>query len=125
MADEAAHLAAVVVLLEAAGAEPMTLQQIKDASPLPPYYTEVTVSQRLGSGPRRATAGATSTQWRILARAVAKRYANAQEMRRRAAALHEAKLTVDGEAFHVERSISDDPIAPDDGWWSGVSEFGY
>jgi hypothetical protein len=57
---------------------------------------------------------------------VAKKYGNAQEMRKRAdAALQEAKVTVGGEDFFIERSVSDDPIGEDDGWWSGVSEFAY
>lgn len=123
--SEKAHLAAVKALLEAAGAEPMTLQEVKDAEALPLYYTEVMVMQRLGSGPRRTNRPAESTQWRILTRAVALRYANAQEMRKRASVLHEAELTVDGETFYIERALTDDPIAEDDGWYSGASEFTY
>ena len=123
--SEKAHLDAVIALLTAADAAPMTLQQITDATTLPTSYTEVQVMQRLGSGPRRSGAPSEVTQWRILTRAVAQRYANAQEMRKRAGALHEAKLTVDGETFFIERSVTDDPIAPDDGWYSGVSEFAY
>lgn len=124
--SEKAHLDAVVALLTAANAVPMTLQQIKDAADaLPTSYTEVQVMQRFGSGPRRSGAPSAVTQWRILTRAVAKRYTNAQEMRRRAGALHEAALTVEGETYYVERAVSDDPIAEDDGWWSGTSEFAY
>lgn len=124
--SEKAHLDAVVALLEAADAHPYTLQQLDEAAQLPDYYTEVVVVQRLGSGARRATDEGTTTQWRVVVRAVARRYGNAQEMRRRAGeALHRAVLTVGGESFRVARSITDDPIGPDDGWWSGVSEFTY
>jgi hypothetical protein len=124
--SEKAHLDAVLAALTAANAEPRTLAQLADAATLPPYYNEVTVSQRLGTGPRRHGAPSESTQWRILTRAVGQKYANAQEMRRRAAvALHEAKLTVGGETYFVERALSDDPIAPDDGWFSGTSEYAY
>lgn len=122
MPTEAQMLAAAKALLTTAGAKPYTLQEIEDASKPPAYYTEVSVYQRLGTGPGRARP-AESSQWRILVRAVGQLYVNAQLMRANAAALHEATLTVDGETFYVERSVSDDPIGPDDGWWSGTSEF--
>lgn len=124
--SEKAHLDAVVALLTTANASPMTLQQIKDAATLPASYTEVQVMQRFGSGPRRSGAPSQTTQWRILTRAVAKQYANAQQMRTRASALHEAALTVAGETFFIERAVSDDPIGEDGpDYWSGVSEFAY
>jgi ribosomal protein L7/L12 len=125
--SEKAHLDAVVALLTAEDARPFTLQQLKDlGTALPEQYNEVQVAQRFGSGPRRAGAPSAVTQWRVLVRSVAKKYGNAQEMRKRAdAALQEAKVTVGGEDFFIERSVSDDPIGEDDGWWSGVSEFAY
>lgn len=126
MSDEKAHLTAVVALLNDADARPMTLQDLKDATTLPAQYNEVTVTQRSSQGPRRAGAASGITQWRVLVRSVAQKYGNAQEMRRRAdLALQEAKVTVAGEEFFIERSVSDDPISEDDGWWSGVSEFAY
>ena len=126
MADEKAHLTAVKALLTAAGAAPYTLQDLKDAATLPDAYNEVHVMQRLGSGPRRNGAPSAVTQWRVLTRAVAKRYGNAQQMRALAAsALHEAKVTVAGEVFDIERALSDDLIGEDEGWWSGTSEFAY
>lgn len=126
--NEKAHLDAVVALLTAANAVPMTLQQIADAKAkgtLPTSYTEVQVMQRFGSGPRRSGAPSETTQGRILTRAVAEQYANAQEMRRRAGTLHEAAFTVEGETYFIERAVSDDPIHQDDTWWSGVSEYAY
>lgn len=123
--DEADHLAAVVELLTAAGAEPMTLQELEDAPELPPYYTEVHVMERDAVGPRRGASASDIRQWRILTRAVGQRYANAQEMRACARVLHEASLTVGDETYYIERSATDDPIAADDGWWSGTSEFTY
>lgn len=126
MSDEKAHLAAVKALLTASEAVPMTLQDLKDAAALPTSYNEVTVTQRSSQGPRRAGAPSGITQWRILIRSVAQRYGNAQEMRRRAdLALQEAKVTVAGEEFFIERAVSDDPIHEDDGWWSGTSEYAY
>jgi hypothetical protein len=127
--SEQAHLAAVKALLSAANAVPLTLAEAKAKAKdgtLPASYNEVTVSQKVGSGPRRAGAPSQVTQWRVVTRAVAQTYGNAQEMRRRAAlALDEAKVTVAGEDYFIERAVSDDPIAEDDTWWSGVSEFGY
>ena len=125
--SEKEHLAAVKAALTAVGAVPLTLSDIKGlGTALPAYYTEVHVTERLGTGPRRSGAPSQSSQWRILTRAVAQTYSNAQNARRLAAeALHEAKLTVDGETYFVERALSDDPIVPDEGWYSGTSEFAY
>lgn len=124
--SEKAHLDAVLALMTAADAAPYTLQQLKDATALPTSYNEVHVSQKFGSGPRRAGAPSQATQWRVLIRSVAQRYGSAQEMRRRAAlALDEAKVTVGGEDYFIERAVSDDDIGEDAGWWSGTSEFGY
>ena len=126
MADEKAHLTAVKALLTAVGAAPYTVQDLKELATLPDQYNEVHVSQRLGSGPRRGGAPSAVTQWRVLIRSVAKRYGNAQEMRRLAGvALDEAKVTVAGEVFFIERAVSDDLIGDDDGWQSGTSEFAY
>lgn len=122
MPTEAEVLASVKAFLAAANAKPYTVTDLQGLSAAPSYYTEVHVSQRLGSGPRRSRP-AESTQWRILVRSVGELYANAQLMRARSATLHEASLTVAGERFYVERSVSDDPIGPDDNWWSGTSEF--
>lgn len=124
--SEKAHLNAVLAAMTAAGAQPYTLQQLKDAATLPAYYNEVHVTQRAGTGPRSVGGPPQTSQWRILTRAVAQRYGNAQEMRDRARiALHEATLTVGTETYFVERAASDDPIAEDDGWFSGTSEFTY
>lgn len=124
--SEKTQLDAVKVLLTAADARPFTMQELKDADTVPAQYNEVHVTQKIGIGPRRTGAPASTTQWRVLIRSVAVDYDNALEMRRRAAlALQEAKLTVDGEVFFIERAVTDDLIGEDDGWWSGVSEFGY
>lgn len=125
MSGEKEHLTAVVTLMQTAGAVPKTLSDLTGGT-LPTKYNEVHVMQRLGDGPRRSGLPSELTQWRILIRSVAQGYGDAQTARQKASdALHEAKLTVDGVVYFVERSISDDPIAPDDGWWSGTSEFTY
>lgn len=124
--SEKAHLDAVMALLTAADARPYTLGDLKAMDPSPTSYNEVHVMQKFSEGPRRSGAASAVTQWRVLTRAVADSYANAQEMRARAATLHEAKITVAGEEFFIERAVSDEPIAEDGpGWWSGTSEFAY
>ncbi|WP_292605968.1 hypothetical protein [Nocardioides sp. REDSEA-S30_B4] len=124
--SEEAHLDEVKSLLTAAGASPHTLGELAALTALPAYYTEVMVMRRETGAPRRGGAASQVTGWRVLTRAVAKDYINALEMRRRTfAALHEAALTVDGESFFVEHAVTDDPIGPDDGWFSGTSEFTY
>lgn len=92
---------------------------------LPSSYNEVHVMQRLGDGPGRTSLPSAISQWRILVRAVAQDYEDAQEMRRRGQLLHESRLVVSEEPFFILRSLTDDPIGPDDGWWSGTSEFTY
>lgn len=125
MSTEKEHLAAVLALMGGAAQGAYSLGDLKKLATLPASYNEVHVMERLPSGPRRTSLPAQSQQWRILVRAVAQSFTNAQEMRRRASLLHEATLTVSAETFYVERSVSDDPIAPDDGWWSATSEFIY
>ena len=90
---------------------------------VPTSYNEVHVMERLSDGPRRTHLPSQTQQWRVLIRSVAEKYENAQEMRDRASDLHEATVVIGGQTYYIERSVSDDPIAPDSGWWSGTSEF--
>lgn len=125
MTSEKDHLAAVVELLGGFAGGAYSVGDLKKLKQLPTKYNEVHVMERLGDGPRRTSRPAQTQQWRILVRAIATEFANAQEMRRLASQLHESPLVVTGETFYVERAQSDDPIASDDGWWSGTSEFIY
>lgn len=129
VSTEKDHLAAVVALMggTARGAYSLgDLDAYKKANgALPPSYNEVHVMERLSSGPRRSSLPSQTQQWRIFIRSVGQVYANAQEMRRRASELHEARMSVAGEPFGIERSTTDDPIGPDSGWWSGTSEYVY
>lgn len=65
--------------------------------------------------------------YRVLTRVVAEDYGDAQEFRRRVTtALEDTVLTVDGaQTSPIRRAVADDPIAQDDHWWSGVSEWSY
>lgn len=129
MTDEKTHLAAVVAAINAQNGNALTLGDLAKmtSTSLPSSYNEVIVMERLPDGPRRSSEPSEVRQWRVFTRAVAQSYPNAQEMRRRAAAgLLGKSLTVAGQpTTELERTASDDPIAPDDGWFSGPSEFGY
>ena len=124
MTSEKEVLDAALLALAAANASGYSLAQLAGLTAKPTSYNEVMVAQKYPDAPRRTGGASGTTQWRILTRAVADKYTNAQEMRRRAAlALEDQKLTVSGQVVFVERALSDDPISADDGWWSGMSEF--
>ena len=130
MTSEKEHLAAVLALMGGAGRGAYSLHDLEvfkaqNAGERPAAYNEVHVMQRVGDGPGRTSRPSAITQWRIFTRAVALDYEDAQEMRRRAQQLHEASISVADDIFHIRRSLTDDPIGPDDGWWSGTSEFIY
>jgi hypothetical protein len=124
--SEKAHLDAVMALLSRPSANPFTLQQLKDA-PASPDVVQRGPRSSSGSGPvpvglvlRRHDAVADPDP--LGGREVRQRPGDAAKAD---LALHEAKVTVDGEVFFIERAVTDDPIGEDDGWWSGVSEFAY
>jgi hypothetical protein len=134
--SEKLHLDAAIAAINAAQGEALSIGDIEKIKAdkkqaLPPSYNEVMVMERFPDGPRRGDEPSETTQWRILTRAVAQKYANAVEMRARArAGLLGTTLTIGTgetavESTPVERLATDDPIAPDDGWFSGTSEFGY
>lgn len=126
MSAEKDHLAAVIAAMGGSTQGAYSLGDLAKLATLPTSYNEVHVMERLGDGPRRSSEPSTTQQWRVFIRAVSTSYANAQEMRKRSSALIGKTVTVDGESStEIERAVSDDPIAPDDGWWSGTSEFGY
>lgn len=123
--SEAAHVAAVVAAINARNGRAYTLDQLAKSTPAE-GYNEVYVMRRLGDGPDRVGALSEVDQWRVITRAVGKTFANAQEMRDRAnAALHDVALVVEGETYYSRRALGDDPIGPDDGWFTGTSEFAY
>ena len=123
--SEAAHVAAVIAAINAKNGRAYTLDQLATTTP-PDAYTEVYVMRRLSDAPNRVGGLNEGSQWRVITRAVGKTFANAQEMRDRAnAALHDVSLVVDGETYYPRRALGDDPIGPDDGWFSGTSEFQY
>jgi len=111
----------------AATAQAYSLDELKAmGTSLPAWYCELYVTERPAEhhrGGRLSDARA----WRVQVRAVAQSENNAEEARRRARAkLTEAVITVGGvESTPLWPSVGDDPIAPDSGWYSGLSEFTY
>lgn len=128
MSTETAHLAAVMALLTAGNASPYTLQQLADLAPaaLPTKYCEVYVTERFSEG-HRFGGRSDKRAWRVQVRAVAQIEANAQTIRTRVRdALEDKSVTVSGvESTAMLRGASDEPIRPDEGWFSGLSEFVY
>ncbi len=123
MISEKTLSSAVQTALETVQGHGYTVGDLARQTP-PDAYNEIHVSRRLGEVPRRLGADSDITQWRLITRAVARKYGDAQEMRRRAdLVLDEATLVVDGTQVYVSRDNSDDPIGDDDDWWSGTSEW--
>lgn len=118
----------LMALLTAGGAHPLTASQratMQAAGTLPAFYTEVFLSQR--AVPATRIGGIESRGWRAQTRAVAKTENNAEtERAKAAAALEEKSFTVGSvESSAIVRGSTDNPIAPDDGWYSGLSEWIY
>lgn len=124
--SEQAHVDAVVAKINAVDGRAYTIDALTRMKVPPTPYNEVYVMRRLGDTPDRLGALSQTTQWRVITRAVAQTFEDAQVMRDRAnAALHDSTLTVEGETYYPRRAVGDDPIGPDDGWFSGTSEFAY
>lgn len=120
--------AAVMTALATGGCTPLTAaQRVKAAASgtLPAHYTEVYISERVTNPEYRRVGGIECRSWRVQTRAVAKLEDNAEtERAKAAAALEERFLTVgDVESSAITRGSTDNPIAPDDGWFSGLSEW--
>lgn len=131
MRNEKAHFDAIQTLLNAGpateSASAKSLDEIKQlGTALPAQYSELYVTERLSEGHRYG--GITDKQaWRVQARAVAKSAVNAQEIRKRLhARLREAVITVAGvESTPFLLAVTDDPIAEDNGWFTGLTEYSY
>lgn len=119
------HAAAIFAALTGANAAPYDLDELRDPATRPAAYNEVTVSQRAGA-PNRNVASTGRTGWRITTRSVAKTVTNAREMRSRArTGLLYVRLTVDGAVTTRIQFESEEPIAEDDGWFSGLTSWTY
>jgi hypothetical protein len=122
MPNEQAHSDAVVALLNTLGASAYDLGDVPKTTAS--LYTEVTVTRRFG-GEQRGSGEREGQLFRITARQVAKVYQNAQNLRAKSAGLEGATLTVGGETTTPIEFETADPIAPDDGWFSGLETYTY
>lgn len=123
--SESTHQAALLAALDSAGAVPYDLGKVPGSTgntgKVPQWYTEVSVSRRYGSNPRVTSASGVQG-YRITTRAVANSAANARNVRaKQHAALEETVLTVDGEATTPIKFESAEPIASDEGMFSGLT----
>jgi hypothetical protein len=127
--SESSHAAAIRTALDSAGAEPYDTGKVPgstgNAGQMPQWYTEASVTRRFGGNPR-ATATSGVDGYRILTRAVANSAANARNVRtKQHAALEGVVLTIDGQQTTPITFESADPIALDDGMFSGLTTWTY
>lgn len=127
--SESTHLAAVVAALTATGAIPYDLGKVPGTTgnpgTLPARYTEVSVMRRFGGNPR-STSQSGVEGYRITTRAVADSAANARNLRtKQHEALEELVLSVDGQFTSPIKFEGAEPIAPDEGEFSGLTTWTY
>jgi hypothetical protein len=123
---EEQHATAVLAALNAELAASMRAYDYDDLpTTRPANYVEVTVSRRAG-GPNRNPGSTGRSGWRITTRPVSTTVSNAREMRKRVAtALLFNRVTVGGDQSTPIQFETEDPIGPDDGWYSGLSTWTY
>lgn len=91
----------------------------------PDNYVEISVSRRFGGEPR-LTGRKGSTGWRVTTRAVSRYVSDARLMQEKCrTALEYVRLTVGGETTTPIDFESEDPVGPDDGWFSGLITWTY
>ena len=112
---------AAIAVLQTGLAHPQTLQDLKSTATTPPHYNEVTVEDRFG-GELRNSVWRGTNGWRITTRAVSETEDGAYQMRAKArAALEYTLLAVGADGSTPVMFESADPIAEDEGHWSGLT----
>ena len=124
--SEAAQQEAVIAHLSAT-VDARGIDELQRMAKLPVRYVEVWVMERPADEFRGGGVRSGGRMYRLLTRVVAENYDDAQEYRRRVSeALEDQQIPLSlGETTPVRRAVADDPIAVDDRWWSGVSEWTY
>jgi hypothetical protein len=121
MASEEQHAAAILAALNAAGAAAYDVDDLTNLATLPSYYTEFGIAWRYGALQRAGRTGKCEG-YRFTTRAVAKTVSNARVMQDRAeTALQDRVLVIDGVPTTPIQRDSRDQIAPDEGWYSGLT----
>lgn len=120
------HYTAILAALNVAGSrkayrmgDPAIVSEAADT------YTEVIISRRFG-GIARMDSTLDSTLHRATARYVSKSATNAGVQQSKArGSLEYAVLTIGGLSTTPVQFETEDPIGPDDGWFSGADDFTY
>lgn len=124
-ATQEQHATAVLAALNAALAPKQAYEYDTLPTTRPAEYVEATVSRRFG-GESRLSAQKGTTGWRVTTRAVAQTVSNARLLAQKATqALEDVSLTVDGKSTTPIQFETEDPIGPDDGWYSGLVTWTY
>lgn len=101
----------------------LDLDEVKAMRQPPVQYLELTVERRVG-GVQRISSAIGSTAWRITSRAVGRTVAGAREVRRRSADIERSVITITSGLTTTPVDLeSQDPIGPDEGWWSGLTTY--
>lgn len=127
VAAEELHAVAVIALLNAALPAQVRAYDVDEVpATRPANYLEVTVSRRFG-GEQRSVGSSTHGGWRALVRSVSQ--VSVSNARKNAeagrVALESKRVTVSSKKSTPIQFETADPIAADDGWWSGVTAFTY
>lgn len=125
--NEQTHAAAVVARLNAVLPAAVRAYSSDDVpADKPSKYVEVSVTRRAGGNLRSAAVTATGG-WRITTRvvdqvSVANARLTANTVR---TAIEFYYLSIGGKTSTPVQFETSDPIAPDDGWWSGLTAWTY
>lgn len=125
--NEQTHATAVLALLNAALPSTVRAYDSDDVpDTLPSKYVEVAVSRRFG-GNLRASATTDASGWRVLTRVVDQTSVSNARLTANTVrtALEFARLSIGGKKSTPVRFETADPIAPDSGWWSGLTAWTY
>lgn len=125
--SEEAHIEALRSLLNTALAphQAFTVQALEEMPARPAVYVELGAMRRFG-GTERLAGKPVPELWRAYTRVVAQQEVNARRLRGLVQdALEDARLSVAGKASTPVRFESADPVAPDEGWFSGLTTWTY
>lgn len=120
------HPAAVLAAINAALPAAIRAYETDDIpDPLPAQYVEVIVTRVFG-GEVMLDGSVATSGWLIFTRFVAKTVTNAGRLQDRVTTALEGRALVIGDRESTPVTFqTEDPIAPDDGWYSGSAQWDY